>query len=445
MVSTSSRVRVMAMGLVSKRFVGTLPYLLPIMLLWTLVGVFIYSQYQNEKSHRAMELDAQLQVVNRVLLNELSEGKPMEQALRGFALPLGNIRITLLSKRGQVLFDNMADATRMENHAYRGEVAQALRYGHGHTISRLSATNRIQYFYSATRGDDYVLRSALPYTVSLRETLQANSDIWWLVVALTAIITIVLLLLLRAVRQRNLHHQRLMEQEQEQIRIKRQLTNNINHELKTPVASIQVCLETLINSPNLSEAQHTKIIDRCYQSCQRLRNLLRDVSLITRVEEGNQHIAKTSIALNDLIDDLKAELDLYPPDKRLELHVDFAEQVQIMGNASLLISIFRNLTENAMAYSEGRTIRISLLENNAEHCTIAFEDDGQGVDEQHLPHLFERFYRVDKGRSRQTGGTGLGLAIVKHAVRFHGGSITATNKPEGGLRFVFTLHKAGEH
>lgn len=102
-------------------------------------------------------------------------------------------------------------------------------------------------------------------------------------------------------------------------------------------------------------------------------------------------------------EDLKAELAVFPKDKRLDIISDFEENVFIVGNASLLISIFRNLTENAIAYSEGTAITISLLENNENECTISFEDDGIGVAEKHLSHLFERFYRVDKGRSRQTG------------------------------------------
>ncbi len=117
------------------------------------------------------------------------------------------------------------------------------------------------------------------------------------------------------------------------------------------------------------------------------------------------------------------------------------EKVVINGNPSLIGSIFRNLTENAIAYSEGKNIYISLLENNDNVCRIRFEDDGKGVLQEQLPHLFERFYRVDKGRSRQKGGTGLGLAIVKHAVQFHGGRISVTNRPNGGLRFDFTLSK----
>ena len=94
-----------------------------------------------------------------------------------------------------------------------------------------------------------------------------------------------------------------------------------------------------------------------------------------------------------------------------------------------------------MAYSGGKNINIVLLENDADRCVICFEDDGHGVEESQLPHLFERFYRVDKGRSRKKGGTGLGLAIVKHAVQFHGGTISVNNREGGGLRFVFSLKK----
>ena len=104
-------------------------------------------------------------------------------------------------------------------------------------------------------------------------------------------------------------------------------------------------------------------------------------------------------------------------------------------------SIFQNLSENAIAYSKGKNIYITLLENTETECKIRFEDDGCGVEEKQLTRLFERFYRVDKGRSRQLGGTGLGLAIVKHAEQFHGGTISVSNRPNGGLRFDFSLQK----
>ena len=225
------------------------------------------------------------------------------------------------------------------------------------------------------------------------------------------------------------------------MRIKRQLTNNINHEFKTPVASIQVCLETLLSGIDLSEEKRQELIERCYTNNERLRKLLEDVSLITRMADGSQFITKELVVINDIIDEIASEIDIMSDDESMSLHIDFSQQVIINGNLSLIASIFRNLTENAIAYSRGKNIYISLLENNDHACKISFEDDGVGVEEKQLPRLFERFYRVDKGRSRQKGGTGLGLAIVKHAVQFHGGLITVTNRLGGGLKFEFTLSK----
>ena len=183
------------------------------------------------------------------------------------------------------------------------------------------------------------------------------------------------------------------------------------------------------------------MIERCYTNNERLRKLLGEVSLITRMEDGSQHIGKEPIVINHIVDEIAEELEIMPEEERFTLHADFKEQVVVDGNLSLIASIFRNLTENAIAYSGGKNIYISLLKNNDRFCTIRFEDDGVGVEEKQLSRLFERFYRVDKGRSRQLGGTGLGLSIVKHAVQFHGGTILAANRKGGGLQFDFTLQK----
>ena len=159
------------------------------------------------------------------------------------------------------------------------------------------------------------------------------------------------------------------------------------------------------------------------------------------MEDGGLLISKEPIVINSIIDEIAGELEFMQEDERFTLHTNFNEQVIVEGNLSLIGSIFRNLTENAIAYSGGKNIYISLMKNNNEMCCIRFEDDGCGVEEKQLPRLFERFYRIDKGRSRRMGGTGLGLAIVKHAVLFHGGTITVSNRPNGGLRFDFSLNK----
>ena len=159
------------------------------------------------------------------------------------------------------------------------------------------------------------------------------------------------------------------------------------------------------------------------------------------MEDGSQLISREPVDINSIISEIGDELEIMPEEERFTLHVDFNEQVVVNGNLSLIGSIFRNLTENTLAYSGGKNIYIYLAENNDDYCRIFFEDDGCGVDDEQLPRLFERFYRVDKGRSRQMGGTGLGLSIVKHAVQFHGGAIIVKNRPSGGLKFDFTLNK----
>jgi signal transduction histidine kinase len=245
----------------------------------------------------------------------------------------------------------------------------------------------------------------------------------------------------QTIKDRDLAHEATLREEQEKIRIKRQLSNNINHELKTPVASIGVCLETLLSGITLTEEKRQELIERCYTHNERLRRLLNEVSLITRMEDGSALIGKEKVVINDMLTEIAEELEIMPEEERMTLHTDFQKEVIIEGNLSLIGSIFRNLTENAMAYSGGKNIYISLIEENDMWFNIRFEDDGCGVEEKQLTRLFERFYRVDKGRSRQMGGTGLGLSIVKHAVLFHGGTITASNRPGGGLRFEFSLKK----
>ena len=457
---------------------------------WTIILCFVSFQYMREKQYRSEFIDAQLQLYNVHLIAAIDEGLSYEDYIAAKEQPFDDLRVTVISHSGDVLFDNMISIDSLDNHSLRPEVASAMKKGSGYLIGRQSASDGREYFYSATKGERCVVRTAIPYSASLQELLRADWTFLSIMIAMSFIMGVLgyyatkrlgnnierlnrfaakaekgesfdeaesfpndelgsisnhivklYAQLQKTIKDRDVAHEAAMREEQEKIRIKQQLTNNINHELKTPVASIQVCLETLLSGINLSEEKKQELIERCYANNERLRRLLEDVSLITRMESGSQLIGKESVTINNIIDEVADELEIMPENERLNLHTDFNEVVVVEGNLSLIGSIFRNLTENAIAYSGGKNIYISLIDNNEESCTIRFEDDGCGVDEMQLARLFERFYRVDKGRSRRMGGTGLGLAIVKHAVQFHGGAIAVSNREEGGLRFEFSLKK----
>ena len=407
---------------------------------WTIILLSIGFQYVREKQYKSDFLSAQLQQYNRHLLETVEEGLPYETYIASHEKPFDDLRVSVITLSGAVVYDNMIPLDSLDNHIGRPEIASALRHGSGYHIGRQSASDGREYFYSATRGQRVIVRTAIPYSATLRELLQADWTFLFVMIAISLAMSIAAYFSTRKLGK-DIERVNQFESEQEKNRIKRQLSNNINHELKTPVASMQVCLETLLSGIALSEEKRQELIARCYAHNERLRQLLNDISLITRLEDGSQLISTENVCINNILREISEELGVLPPEERLELHINFNEEVTLAGNNSLIGSIFSNLTKNAIAYSGGRNIYITLLENTEKLCRIRFEDDGQGVAPQHLSRLFERFYRIDKGRSRKLGGTGLGLSIVKHAVLFHGGNITATNRPEGGLRFDFTLMK----
>lgn len=231
-------------------------------------------------------------------------------------------------------------------------------------------------------------------------------------------------------------------QEEEQARLKRQLTQNIAHELKTPVSSIQGYLETIISNPNIPQENVRVFLERSYAQSNRLTFLLRDISVLTRMDEAPELVEKEQVNLSKIVENILNEVALGLEEKHITVVNKLPSEVILTGSSSLLYSIFRNLTDNAIAYA-GNDIQITIncFREDEKFYYFSFSDTGVGVPEKHLNRLFERFYRVDKGRSRKLGGTGLGLAIVKNAVLFHGGTIFAKNMPKGGLEFVFTLKK----
>jgi signal transduction histidine kinase len=224
--------------------------------------------------------------------------------------------------------------------------------------------------------------------------------------------------------------------------LKQQLTSNIAHELKTPLASIKGYLETILNNPTIPDEKKKYFIEKAFAQAERLTDLLNDISLLNNIEDAGGLFEFKPLILNPVIRDVIENLKHRLIEKNMDCTVEVGKEVVVNGNESLLFSVFQNLIENSINYAgNNTTISIRKYLEDDKFYYFQYSDSGVGISEEHLTRIFERFYRVDYGRSRETGGTGLGLSIVKNAVLLHKGEISVRNKPEGGLEFLFSLSK----
>ena len=233
-----------------------------------------------------------------------------------------------------------------------------------------------------------------------------------------------------------------ISRQEEESRMKRQLTQNVSHELKTPVSSIQGYLETILSNPDLSPDKRQFFLERCYSQSTRLTGLLRDISVLNRLDEASEMFDLTEVNITKLIAEIQKECSQDMEEKHITSEIILPGDPTVFGNNSLLYSIFRNLYDNAIAYAgENIKITVNCYKEDPKYYYFSFSDNGVGITEEHINRIFERFYRVDKGRSRKIGGTGLGLSIVKNGVNFHKGQISAKSSPGKGVTFFFTLKK----
>ena len=465
-------------------------------LLLSIGGVFLLFavcfstyQYRREKEYKTDILHSRLQMYSYEMVQTLGEDSLCSpQLFRDYVArhSVEGLRVSVIDRTGRVILDSRnADVDSLGNHLLRREIQQALREGSGYDIKRLSQSTRETYFYSATRFGDIIVRVAVPYSAELTRSLQADNSYIWFAAALTLLLGIVLFLSTRRISRHigylrefavraergeeldgdlerrlpddelgDISHTiitlywKLRHSEEDKVRIKRQLTQNAAHELKTPAASIHGFLESILDHPDMPEQQKRHFLERCYAQSERMNKLLLNMSALTRLDgmdeirsQRRQDFCQVNVrrVIKSALDDTALQLR----ERGIVSSLDVAERVEVWGDQSLLYSIFRNLIDNVIASAKGATrLDISCREVEAEgrhFYEFTVSDNGCGVAPQHLPHLFERFYRIDEGRSRKHGGTGLGLAIVKNAVTVHGGQVAAHLTPSGGLTVRFTL------
>ncbi len=224
--------------------------------------------------------------------------------------------------------------------------------------------------------------------------------------------------------------------------MKQQMTSNIAHELKTPIASVKGYLETVLNNPELDRQKQQYFVEKAYNQSERLTQLVNDIALLNKIEESSELYAREKVEVKKLVHEVTESFSDIIRNKSISIETAINEKITVNANYSLIFSVFRNLMENSLNYGgENITISIANYHEDANFYYFSFADNGPGVEEEHLPRLFERFYRVDSGRSRKQGGTGLGLAIVKNAIVSFKGEISARKRKGGGLEFLFSLPK----
>ena len=455
-------------------------------------GLFAFSfmvfQHYREKEFKIECLNIQLQDYNLRLSESLySSGSIADSIVESYIHrhEMQNLRVTIIDSLGQVLYDNcIQDYNTMDNHLHRKEIREALGKGQGTDIERTSVTMGEDYFYSAT----YIpqlgifIRSALPYNHDLKDSLRAEKEYIWLALAVFIVLTLILSRFTRKLGN-NINklqtfakrialgesleieelaefsndelgeiaerivkiYKKLQITKEEQNKLKRELTQNAAHELKTPVASIQGYMETILTHPDISDEMRQQFIVQCFSQAQRMTAILQDISTLNKIDEAPVAYEFYEVDISQIVGQIVDASALHLKEHRMHFDNKIPSPLLAYGDASLIHSIFRNLTDNAISYAgDGSTITLTHSDKDT-HWQFTFSDNGVGIPAEHLPRIFERFYRVDKGRSRKLGGTGLGLAIVKNAVQLHGGMISAFQNKDGGVRFVFTIRKCVGH
>lgn len=398
-----------------------------------MVSVSLF-QYSREKEFRREQLNTRLEAYNDIIYHnlELISGDMFDMDSLLCLMPDTALRVSVIDKAGKVIYDSSADIWVIENHLSREEIVESNQSEFGWAVRR-STTDGVEYYYFAQRFGDVYVRTALPYNVTLVSALEANMDFMYFF----AIALLVVMILLFVISDR------LSESvKNSEVRNRRELTQNVAHELKTPVAAILGYMESLISNPDIDRDKQNFFIERTYHQSQRLAALLEDISMLNRLTDSNKLYEKEDIDVVSVVYEVMRDTSEAAAKRNVKVDIQLPPNIILHGNRSLLYSIFRNLIDNSIAYAgEGVIVEVMLSHSDSQYHYFTVRDNGVGVATLHLEHLFERFYRIDKGRSRKLGGTGLGLAIVKNAVLFHNGKIKAKSVPTGGLEFDFSLHR----
>lgn len=369
-------------------------------------------------------------------------------------------RLTLTDASGNVLFDSEADPAQLPNHSGRPEFVQAMSRGEGEKV-RFSETLSEQTFYYALRLDDGRIIRVGRTTDSVFLTLLSSFTL--LGVLMVVILLLEFFLVQKQTRDliapineldlehplKNVCYEELrpllvrVDQQNKQIAsqvqelktaeaMRREFSANVSHELKTPLMSISGYAELMMNGMVQPE-NVPEFSGRIYHEASRLSTLVSDIIQLSRLDEKNSDMPFEAVDLYELAEDIVFHLQSQAVKKGISLKLS-GDTVAVRGVRQVLYEMFYNVADNAVKYT-GEGGHVNVFVGKADgHPIYCVEDDGIGIPKGEQARIFERFYRVDKSHSRQTGGTGLGLSIVKHGAALHHARIKLESEPGRGTK-----------
>ncbi len=421
----------------------------------TITAVLILSVFY---SYSDKQLKEQLRVVETVVEAELNESGDTAFITNNID---PNIRITLVSPSGKVIADNIEDASTLDNHANREEIIEAKKNGEA-TVTRNSDTQKEKVYYFAKQLDDgNILR------VSSQATNIGNFFKDYIVYILICILAVIIAAvfvsfaitksIIKPIRKlgQNLDDvdkfksdeelkplvNALLQQKKKQKmldRQKKQFTANVSHELKTPLTSIAGYAE-LIETGMAKEEDIKPFARVIRKQALRLVSLSEDIIQLSQLEESDdENMSFESVDLYDIANKCVEALTINALNKNVTLSIS-GEQCYIRGKAQLVEEMVYNLLDNAIRYNKENgtvTVTVTPLSKGA---SVSVKDTGIGIPAKYQDRIFERFFRVDKSRSKATGGTGLGLAIVKHITQLHGADLKLESEEGKGTQIIVTF------
>ena len=394
----------------------------------------------------------------------IKETQSYDQILQGEYDPdVDDLRITMIKKDGKVFYDSFADVKKMENHANRQEVRQALKHGNGKAIRTSDTMDKSTFYYAVRLDDGNILRVAKEsrsiWSVFIKVT-PAILILIFVILAISKMLSDVLtksLLLPIEEMSENLDHlddittyKELMPfintiQEQHKnilmnAKMRQEFTANVSHELKTPLTAISGYSE-LIQNGMTNEEETIRFAGEIHKSAKRLLTLINDTIRLSQLDTSEQKVIYEAIDLYKIAEDCVNMLKFSAENHGITISIH-GTNAYLEGNKEMLEEVVYNLCDNAIRYNnEGGKVDVTVKPVKGK-IYLCVEDNGIGISKEHQERIFERFYRVDKSRSKSTGGTGLGLAIVKHIIQQHGAHMELTSEKGKGTKIEIEFSKS---